>query len=185
MTSAAYDRLAGGYYNVGLISTANPGGLSGPGAVRENWEAMLADIATVIAEGSMSATAAQAAASAAFSAPTSKGTSTTNLLMPAIGATVVVRLQEANRDYGLGQTAVVAVTADAAKQFSGPIMGWNPATKDLTVKVQFAIGAGTFSAWSVSLTAPVDATLTGRVGALEVANKKLRRKALFNAKEFI
>lgn len=185
MTSAAYDRLAGGFYNPGLKSSGNLGGLSGPGAVRENWQSMLADVATVTAEGSMSALAAAQAAAAAFSAPSSKSTSITEIVMPAIGDTVAVGVVEADRLYAQGQTAVVSVTGDAVKQFSGPILSWDVLTKTLQIKIQFVAGAGTFNAWTVALTAPVDATLSGRVAALEIANARLRTKALFTAKEFV
>jgi len=185
LTSAAYDRLAGGFYNMGLISSGNPGGLAGPGAWRENWPKMQADIAVVIGEGAMSAAAAQAAAAAAFSAPNSKATSTTEIAMPALDAAVNVPIVEPDRLYAVGQTASVAVTADGAKGFSGPIIAWNPGSKVLQVRVKFVAGAGTYSAWTIALTAPVDATLTGRVAALEIANTKLRAQALFRAKEFI
>jgi len=183
--SAAYDRLAGGYYNPGLKSSGNPGGLAGQGAVRANWDAMLADIATVISEGAMSAQQALDAAASAFEAPGSKSTSASNVLIPALGAIVTFGVIENGRTYSQGQTAVASVTGDATKAISGRILSWDPGTKELVIEAQHVTGAGTFNAWTIALTAPIDATLTGRVANLEASNDAQRSLALFIAKEFI
>lgn len=185
--SAAYDRLAGGYYNMGARTSGNPGGLAGEGAVRVNLPLMLADMVAVVAEGAMSASAAQAAAAAAFAAPTSKGVSSSNFVLPAVGVAQVVVLDPDELTYAQGQTAVVSVTGNATRQFSGPILSWDPETRTLQVETQFSphAGEGPFNAWTIALTAPVDETLSGRVSALEAANEAQRSQALFIAKEFI
>jgi len=185
LTSPAFNRLQGGYWNAGLKSAGNPGGMAGPGAARENWPLMLADVAAVIAEGSLSASAAEAAAASAFSAPGSKSTSTSTIAMPVKGAIVPVIVQEDNRVYVGGQTAVVSVTGDFATQFAGLIVGWNQGTKLLQVRTDFVHGVGTHNAWTIGLTAPIDDTLSGRVAALEIANARARRRACFSFKEFI
>lgn len=184
--SAAYDRLSAGYYNVSLRSGSNPGGITGIGAMRVNWEPFLVDYVTVAAETAAAKAAAEAAAAAAFAAPSSQATSDTDYTIPgAIGGTAVFHVVEADRLYSKGQTVVVSADADASAQVSGRIDDWNPGTQMLTVAIQFlGDGVGEFTLWNIALTAPVDATLTGRVNALEAANALRRDQALFYGKEF-
>jgi hypothetical protein len=183
--SAAFDRLNTGYWNAGLKAGGNPGGLSGPGAMRENWPLVLADIAAVIAEAAASAAAAATSASAATIAPASRSTSISNRTIPAIDGSVTFTLVEADRVYSPGQSAVCSVTGDAETQFSGVITAWDSVTKALTVKAKHVAGVGTFNTWVIALTAPIDATLTGRVTALEAADAAAAEKALFhNDEEF-
>lgn len=186
MTSPSYDRLFAGYYNPGVYSLSNPGGLSGVGAVRLNWSKMLTDFAAVAAEAVAGAGQATAAAASAFTAPGTKATSVTEFELPtALPATLAITLVEDDRLFVQGQTAVVSVTGSALNQASGPILSFDPLTKLLTFNAQIVTGEGTFDDWQVALTAPADATLTGRVAALEAGNLIQRSAALFYAKEFI
>jgi hypothetical protein len=186
LTSAAYDRLANGYYNPDLKSLSNPGGLSGLGAVRANWTPMFQDFATVAGEVATSADTASAAASSAVNAPGTSATSVTNMAIPAaIPTAMVFALQQLNKAFVKGQTVVVSDQANALNSFTGPITAFNPADGSITVDALFASGAGAHAAWNIGLSAPIDNTLTGRVAALELANAQLRDTALFFAKEFI
>lgn len=185
--SAAYDRISSGYYNPALRSGANPGGLSGVGAMRDNWPLLLADLATVAQEGATSASAAAAAAAAALQAPGTTATSTSEILIPAVVSTIVsFSIQENDRLFFPGQTVLVAAAPpNALNCFIGPLTAFDPVAKTASVKALFTSGAGTWSSWRMGLAAPVDNTLTGRVAALEAANARARANALFIGKEFI
>ena len=119
--------------------------------------------------------AAVAAASSAANAPGTNAThSTTIAAPPTVGSTVTVTLNEAGKAYGLGQTVMNSVTASPDKQFSGIIQTFNPTTKIMQLLVTYVSPyAGSNNAWTVALSAPVDATLTGRVAALEARNQYL------------
>ncbi|MEW5687427.1 MAG: hypothetical protein AB1942_21125 [Pseudomonadota bacterium] len=183
--SAASDRLAAGYYNAGLYSNANPGGLSGKGAVRQNWTPMLADFSAVAGEAAGYAAQAGASAASAAQAPGTRATSTTNMSVPvAAGVDVTFQIQEADKLFSKSQTIVVGADASPLSFFKGPIKAWNPATRMMTVAVDFVAGAaGPYALWNVSLSSPSDNTLTGRVAALEAANLQARKRAALTAKE--
>jgi len=186
--SAAYDRLAAGYYNANLFSPANPGGLSGKEAVRTNWTPMLLDFTTVAGEVATALAQAEAAAASAINAPGTKATSATEFTLPAEDALpidIVITLLEPDKLFGKGQTIVVSADEDATCQASGPIKAFDPVTKIMTFQAKFVAGAGTFDLWNVALSAPIDGTLTGRVAALEEAADQQRDRARFFAKELI
>ncbi|MDZ4372675.1 MAG: hypothetical protein U1C74_14790 [Phenylobacterium sp.] len=185
MTSPAFNRLATGYWNVNLRSGANPGGLSGPGAVRDNLQLMLADVPAVAAETAASATIAVAAAAAAGGGATAKGTSGSTITIPELDDVVAFAFVEAGRTWVKGQTLLVSADADALNQFSGPIVALDLVAKTVSVKALHVQGEGEFSAWNLGLTAPIDGTLTGRVAALEQADVRFRADALFYMKEFL
>lgn len=183
MTSAAFDRLNSGYWNPGLRSSANPGGLSGTGAMRVNWPLVLDDLAAVAAETAASQAMAAAYAAAAVSAPGTKATSGTNIVIPfgAVPASKAFTVAEADRLFVPGQTIVMASTADPLKQMVGPLTAFDAAAKTGTFQVQFASAAGTYAAWTIALAPSIDETLTGRVTALEAEAARLtRRHRLFN-----
>jgi hypothetical protein len=184
--SAAYDRLVAGYYNPGLRSGSNPGGLSGRGAVRANWTAMFQDIAAVLAEGISNRDEAVEAALSALQAPGTKATSITNFAIPgATPANINLVLQEADKLFLEGQTVLVRADDNFLAAIIGPITAFDPVAKTMTVQAQYKSGAGNHAAWKIALSAPIDSTLTGRVAALEQANVQQRSDALFFAKEFI
>ena len=185
--SAAFDRLVAGYYNAGLYSLANPGGLSGKGAVRLNWTPMLADFAAVAGEAAQSATAAASAAASAAQAPGTRATSETSMSIPVVvGTEVTFTVKEEGKLFSKSQTVVVGSDASPLNYFKGPIKSWDPATRIMTVKTDFIAGAGgPFALWNISLSSPSDGTLTGRVAALEAANLKARKVAALTAKEIL
>lgn len=185
--SAALDRLTNGYWNISLRSGANPGGLSGPGAVRANWAAMLADIAAVIAEGAQSNIEAAQAAVSALQAPGTFATSTNELTIPGVvGGLMNFSIQEAGKLFIPGDTCLLSAAApNALNSVLGRLEAFDPVAKTVSLRVEFKAGVGTFSSWKLRLAASLDTTLTGRVAALETANAKQRSDALFIAKEFI
>lgn len=185
--SAALDRLTSGYYNPGLRSNANPGGLSGVGAMRDNWPLLQADVAAVGTEAADAAAAALASAISAAQAPGTRATSTNEITIPAvIGGLINFTVVEADKLFTPGQTTLLAAAApNALNSVLGRLETFNPVTKAGSLRVEFIAGEGTFNSWTLSLAPALDDTLTGRTTALEQANAELRSRALFIAKEFL
>lgn len=185
--SAALDRLTSGYYNPGLRSNANPGGLSGVGAMRDNWPLLQADVAAVGTEAADSAASAIAAAAAAVQAPGTSATSTTEITIPgAVGGTLNFIIQEAGKLFIPGQTLLLAPPPpNALNSILIRLTAFDAVAKTASGLIEFKTGVGTFSSWRVSLAPALDDTLTGRTSALEQANAALRARALFIAKEFL
>lgn len=187
-------RLSGGYYNNGVISPSNPGGFGNFGHVTNMFAAatdieMVGDAATDEANrATTQANAAAASAASAFNAPGTKATSADNRTLPltsALPVSMTFTLAEAGKAFALGQTVGFAMTASPLNQVAGVITAFDPTTKVMTFTAQFVAGAGSSSAWTVALSAPVDGTLTGRVTALELANSKQKARARLLYKEFI
>ena len=95
--------------------------------------------------------AAGAAASAltALNAPGTSGTSTTSLT---IGAGAQSFVTQTGKAWAVGQPVVVARTsAPSTTRMSGVISAYNTGTGVMTVAVDAATGAGTYSDWTISL----------------------------------
>jgi hypothetical protein len=210
--SIAYDRLNTGYYNSGLKSVANPGGLSGTGALRVNHPALLADFCTVAAEAAASALAAhddgaaqvalahdqvvlaqqaradaQAFAQTAVNAPGASATSATNTVTIPDPATLPVDITlqtQAGKAFIEGMNVVAAEEGAGWHQIAGPIKSYDSVTGALVIHAHFAAGTTMPAAWKISLSAPTDATLTGRVSALEADARKRRNRHLLLNKDF-
>ncbi len=195
LTDAQF-RLDSGYYNNGAQSPTNPGGFADDGH-ETNLFAVAHDI-VVIGQGASDAAdlataqagAAAVSAASAINAPGTNATSVTNRTIPAAtGGSITLTLVEANKAFGLGQTVLFAYGANSLMQFAGPITAFDPASGVMTIAVQFiaagAAGQGPYASWKVSLSTPVDGSLTGRVAALEAANAKQKSRARLFFKEFI
>ncbi|PHY20821.1 hypothetical protein [Caulobacter sp. BP25] len=187
------ERLQSGYYNSDPVSATNPGGFDDDGH-EINFPAALADIAavTAVVAGLADAAAAQvvlanAAAASAANAPGTKSTSISsiNLGTLVLGTAVNLAINEAGKAYAVGQSVVWAVTADPAKQFSGVITAFDATAKTMTVVPQYKSGTGTFAAWTVAITAPIDTTLTGRVTALETEIARLKSRLRLTKQELL
>ena len=125
------------------------------------------------------ATTAQNAANTAVNAPGTSGTSTTSDTI-ATGSTTVTT--QTGKAWAIGQWVIFASTASPNNFMIGQITAYNSGTGSLTVNVPTggAFGAGTFTAWTISLTAPLDSTIAGRVSALETeATRQKGRRRLF------
>lgn len=184
--SAALDRLTQGYWNMALRSGANPGGLSGIGAMRDNWPLVLADIAAVTIENAGATEQALQAAISALQAPGTFATSTTEITIPGVvGGVIPFTVQEADKLFLPGLTCLLAPPPpNALNSITGRLTAFDPVAKTASIKAEFLSGAGTFANWKLCVTAPIDNTLTGRVAALEQANAQFRSLALFHGKEF-
>jgi len=165
MTSAAFDRLNTGYYNVNLVSVGNPGGLSGTGAVRKNLfglssaPGLVPDLVTVAGEAAGSAAAAltsqTAAAASALSAVNAPGTSGTSTTSNAAGTGAKTWTTQTGKAWVVGQWVTVARTADPAGVWMlGQITAYNSGTGSLTVNVLYASASTTHTDWTISLAAP-------------------------------
>jgi len=98
------------------------------------------------------AAAGSAAASAteALNAPGWKGTSTTNHSVTTGAKSFTT---QTGKSFAAGQFLVIAVAASPQIYMMCQITGYVGGTGVLTVNVQYAIGGGSFSDWSISLTA--------------------------------
>lgn len=92
------------------------------------------------------------AGNTAVNAPGSAGTSTTSL---AIDVTNKVFTTQTGKNWQIGQPVMMASTASPTNWMAGPIVAYNSGTGAMTVAVSRVSGAGTFAAWTISLTGPV------------------------------
>jgi hypothetical protein len=98
-----------------------------------------------------SASAASASAASALAAPGTSATSTTSLT---IGAGAKALTIQTGKAYAVGQFVTVASTVSPTNYMLGQITAYDAGTGALTVQVGSVGGAGTFSAWTVAITAP-------------------------------
>lgn len=111
-----------------------------------------ADKATTTAAASAadaSAIAAAASAVTALNAPGTSGTSTTSLT---IGAGAQSFTTQSGKAWVVGQPVIIARTsAPGTTRMSGTITAYNAGTGAMTVEVDAAAGAGTYTDWTISL----------------------------------
>lgn len=151
-----------------VTDDANPNTGLDDGGHRERFVPALAQVVAVASFVVDRADDAEAAAAAALNSPGTSATSTTSIAIPtAFPTTVPFTLQELNKLFVKGQSLTFADDADPSKQFTGVLMLFDPVTKIGSLKALQSTGTGTLSNWHVSLAAPVDGTLSGRVGTLE------------------
>lgn len=130
----------------------------GLGGFRYNWApAMndaLTDFSSKVAACAASATSASASAATAVNAPGTSATSTTSL---AIGlGSQAFTLAQTGKAFSLGQWVVIASTAAPDTNWmAGPIASFNSGTGAITVTSKVFGGSGTFTSWTISVTAPV------------------------------
>jgi hypothetical protein len=60
---------------------------------------------------------------------------------------------QTGKQFSVGQSAVIARTSDPATRMSGVITAHNSTTGSMTVNVTNVFGTGTYTDWTVSLTA--------------------------------
>lgn len=94
------------------------------------------------------AAAANSAAQMAVNAPGISGTSVTSLIL-GVGDKALVT--QPGKAWAIGQSVVVARTADAASaKMAGIVTAYNAGTGALTVNVSQFVGAGTYTGWTIS-----------------------------------
>jgi len=122
-----------------------------------DWEETTADQVTT------DAAAAAAASASAINAPGTSATSTTSLAISRGSKTLTIQTGKA---LTLGQFVVIANTAAPGNYMTGQITGYDSGTGELVVNVVYFEGGGTFTAWSISLTAiNTDNTPVGIINA--------------------
>lgn len=98
------------------------------------------------------ATAAAASAASATNAPGTKATSTDSLTI-GTGSKGPFALVEAGKQFALGQWVTIANTATPTNFMTGQITGFDGTNMTVTVPAGATGGAGTFTAWTISLAA--------------------------------
>lgn len=119
-----------------------------------NW--FLALLQDAVSDLAAKVLAATSAATTAVNAPGTSATSTT-LDTVALGSTTI--MIQAGKSLVAGMWVMISSTASPTNQMFGPITAYNSGTGQLTVSVVGIAGAGTFSAWTVALSAPGGAPL--------------------------
>ncbi|MFZ6644414.1 hypothetical protein ACO0LO_01750 [Undibacterium sp. TJN25] len=133
------------------------------GGFRDNLMPMIADImgeagdklAAAAAQAVLAtqqASLAQASAATAVTAPGTVASSETQLT---IGIDVQNLMVEPHKSIAIGAWYVIACTATPQIQMAGPVKAYNEATGALQIGTTVSKGNGTFSAWTVSLSAPI------------------------------
>lgn len=95
---------------------------------------------------------AEAAALTAVNAPGTSATSASNLTVGTGAQSLVI---QAGKSLVAGMALQIASTASPTNWMHGIITAYNAGTGALDVAVTYVSGAGTFAAWTVSLSAPV------------------------------
>lgn len=143
------------------------------GGHREWFLPLVSDVVTVSGQAQTSATSAAASAVTAVSAPGTNATSTSALTIGTGSKSLTI---QAGKALVLGMSVKIASTASPTNWMAGDITAYNSTTGALTVSVSTIQGSGSFSAWTVSLSAPgAGSTWTGDViagqyGGTGVAN---------------
>ena len=102
------------------------------------------------------ATAAAASAASALNAPGTQATSTTSLALATGAQTLVIQTGKA---LVVGMQVMIARTsAPATTYMRGTVTAYNVGTGSLTVQVDYILGTGTFTDWTISLTGAMDIT---------------------------
>jgi hypothetical protein len=96
-----------------------------------------------------------------MNAPGTNGISTTSLSIALESKTLTIQTGKA---FSLGQFVIIARTAAPANFMVGQITSHNSSTGELIVDVVQIAGSGTYSDWTVSLSAASGATTGGGVG---------------------
>lgn len=133
----------------------------GNGGHRTRFVPALAQAVAIAANVVANATAAAASAASAVNAPGTSATSATSLTIASSG-TISLTLAQTGKNFSVGQSIVLAMTATPTNWMAGVITAFTAATGAMTVSRALASGSGTASAWTVSLTSPVlaDGTVT-------------------------
>lgn len=175
MTSVTFPPALGGDGST-VSDDSNPTTGLKAGGHRTRFVAALEQFVALCASALANATAAAASATTAINAPGTNATSTSNVAIPAVDATLTLTVQS-GKAWAVGQWVVATVTSDLAKWAMGQIESYSGTT--LVIRVRQINGSGTFNTWAIGLTTPLDATLAGRVLALETNDAAFADSLLF------
>ncbi len=140
-------------------------------AVDVNADAAAADASATAADASEAAAlaselAAELAAQTVINAPGSGGTSTTSNSIPTSGLPVSKSFTtQAGKNFGIGMTLKVASTASITNWIMLEVVSYDNGTGALVGNATHSNGSGTFTAWSLSLSAPIMTTTNNSVQA--------------------
>jgi len=157
--SAARDRLSSGYYNNLPVSVGNPGGMLNSGH-ETNFPAALGDMAAVADEAAASAQAAEgsadAAAASAASAVNAPGTTATSLSTVSIPTSAAMRtwMVQPGKTLVYGMNMLAAAVGYPGVFAAGSVEAYDIVTGQLDLSVTSSFGEGSYSSWSISVTAP-------------------------------
>jgi hypothetical protein len=136
---------------------ANPTTGLANGGHRTRWIPMIIALVNMAAQVLANATAAAAAAVTAVNAPGTSGTSTSSI---ALGLGAKAFATQTGKAWAVGQWVNVARTSAPSTSYAtGIITAYNSGTGAMTVDVKQFAGSGTFTNWTISLSAPVAQTL--------------------------
>lgn len=153
MASVYFDPAVGGDGSTVTDDTNASTGLDN-GGHRTRFVPALAQIVAIAANVVSKATAAAASAASALGAPGTNATSTSSLTI-GTGA-ISLTLAQTGKAYSVGQSVVIARTsAPSTTAMWGIITAFNSGTGAMTVQVPTGqtLGSGTFTDWTISLTA--------------------------------
>lgn len=128
---------------------------------------------------------AQDAANSAASAANAPGTNATiaSITIPAAtGGLLAFTLEQAGKAYALGQSLNIYVSS--GNLAVGVLEAFNAATGVGQLRVRYREGTATGAA-TVSLSPPVDASLSGRVSAIETEDARLKARRRLMHKELL
>jgi hypothetical protein len=126
----------------------------------------------------------QGYAASAVNAPGTSATSTSTIAIPAsVPTDISLALLQAGKAFTKGQTVCVAYDTDPTVQMVGPILAFDATAKTMTVRVLLKSGSGSQALWNISVAAPIDASLTGRMVALETELARLKSRSRFYNRE--
>jgi len=118
------------------------------------------------------ASAAVAAAASAINAPGTNATSTTSMSVTVASKTFTI---QTGKDFSVGQPVVIARTSAPTTRMTGVITAHNSSTGSMTVGMTSVSGSGTYTDWTISLTA-IGATST--VDIIDYASDQAARQAV-------
>jgi hypothetical protein len=108
---------------------------------------------------------AAAAANSAASALGAPGTNATVAGSLTVGTgSKSFTLDQTGKAYSIGQTVVIARTADPTTSMTGVITAFTASSGAMTVLVSVTAGSGTFSGWTISMGVVVSSTLPSQTG---------------------
>lgn len=109
---------------------------------------------TAQSQSAASAAAAAASAASAIASPATSATSTTSL---AIGTGSKSLTIQTGKSVAVGMSVKVAYTTTPTNWMHGDVTAYDSGTGALTVNVTTTQGSGTYTAWTVSLSSPIQA----------------------------
>lgn len=184
MTNSVYMDPAVGGDGKTYDDSTNPETGMDAGGHRKRFIPVISSILDVARYVMQQASLASSYAQSALNAPGTSATTVSSITLPSAWPTdIAFTLGQMNKLFVKGQTLCLAYDGDPTKQVIGVLMTFVPATGIGSLRAQMAVGTGTYANWHVSLAAPIDSTLTGRVVTLENELLRLKSRGRLYARE--